>query len=262
MSDEIGSDCDYEEKLQQERLWYKHPAFRPKHILNCPLFYSPKRNAFNYIFPKTRLSLLMQQTAKAHGLRSPAILLAPIGRGGDLSYVRALGGRVTGIDVSQEAIDSIADDTVEKHLGDIRQMSMFCDNRFDMAVVSLFYHHYVQLGFDQFLKELYRVLKPGGHLFSLEPSCFYPLSWLSWWARKAFGNITGLVEGEMPFSPRRLALAMKRCGFRGVRVLGASFSHNRFPIWLARLVNFVTLPMLSAPLLKYCAWLCLFYGRK
>ncbi len=55
---------------------------------------------------------------------------------------------------------------------------------------------------------------------------------------------------------------MQRSGFEAIRVQAASFSHNRLPIWLARLNNAVTYPLRKLPLLKYFAWLCLFYGRK
>jgi len=252
----------YEDKLKRERQWYTQSAFQARHFLNSRLFYSPERNAFNYLFPKKRLSLFIEQTMEANDLNKPSVLIAPIGTGDDIQYIRHLSGRISGVDISQEAIDRIADDTLEIYVGDMKNMTMFSDNQFDIVLVPLFFHHFVKHGFDDFLKETYRVLKPDGHFFSLEPSSLHPVGWITWCLKKVVGNITGAVEDEMPFNPLMLSNAMKRCGFHDVQVLGASYSHNRVPIWIAKVNNVVTLPLLKCPFVKYFAWMCLFYGRK
>lgn len=197
-----------------------------------------------------------------NNLQNASVLIAPLGTGDDIEYIRRLSKHISGVDVSQEAIDRIADNTIEKYVGDMKDMTMFSDERFDIVIVPLFFHHFVKQGFDDFLKEAYRVLKPCGHFFSLEPSSLYPMYWLIWCAKRIFGNITGAVEDEMPFNPRMLSDAMKRCKFHDVRVFGASFSHNRFPVWFAKVVNMVTFPLLRVPFVKNFTWMCLFYGRR
>lgn len=252
----------YEDKINREKEWHTKPAFRAKHFLNSRLFYSPERNAFNYIFPRKRLALSMGAIIKTNGLSKPSVLIAPIGTGNDIQYIRHLSENITGIDISQEAIAKITDYSIEKHVGDMKNMSMFPDNRFDIVLVPLFFHHFVKIGFDPFLEEAYRVLKPNGYLLSLEPSSFHPISWITWCVKKLVGNITGLVEGEMAFNPLILASTMRHCGFHDVQVFGASFSHNRIPIWVSYINNIVMFPFLKLPFVKYFAWMCLFQGRK
>lgn len=253
---------NFDDKLNREKEWYTKPVFRAKHFLNSRLFYSPERNAFNYVFPKKRLALCIGEIIKAKRLNKPSVLLAPIGTGNDIQYIRHLSGNIVGIDISQEAIDKIADHSIEKHFGDMKNMTMFPDNRFDIVVAPLFFHHYVRYGFDPFLAEAYRALKPNGFFFSLEPSSFHPIFWITWSVKKLVGNITGQVYDEMAFNPLMLANAMKRCGFHDVQVFGASFSHNRVPTWISYVNNVVTLPLLKLPFVKYFAWMCLFHGRK
>ena len=199
---------------------------------------------------------------KTGGLDHPRVLIVPVGAGDDIQYLPPYAGQICGIDIYQKAIDSIPDGLIEKHVGDMKHMAMFSDNSFDIVVVPLFFHHYVGFGFDDYLLEVYRVLKRGGHFISLEPSSLHPLSFLARGARKVFGNITGLVEDEVPFNPVLLSNAMKRCGYQEVMIYGASYSHNRTPIWLAKLNNVLTYPLLRCPGVKYLAWMCLFYGKK
>jgi SAM-dependent methyltransferase len=253
---------DYQEKLRRERQWYARPATQARHFLNSRLFYSPERNAFNYIFPRQQLAVLIGQVAHPERLDSPRLLIAPIGTGSDIPYLRPLAATIAGIDISQEALDRIPDRDVETYAGDMEKMTMFADRSFDIAVVPLFFHHFVRFGFDGFLRELYRVLRPGGVLFSMEPSSLYPIHWVTACARRVFGNITGTVEDEAPFRPHKLSQAMKRSGFLDVQVFGASFSYHRMPIPISRIHNKLTQPLLRLPVLRYCAWMCLFSAKK
>ena len=252
----------YEEKLEREKQWYAQASFQKEHILNSRMFYSYERVKFNHSFPKRRLSQLIGQVIECYSLMDPSILIAPLGVGDDIRYVSHLSDNISGIDLFPGAIDKVADSTIDTYVGDMKNMTMFSDEQFDIVMVPLFFHHFVKYGFDDFLREAYRVLKPGGHFFSLEPSSLNPLSMLAWVARKIFGNITGTVEDERPFNPIKLSDAMMRCGFCDVHVLGASFTHSRVPIWLAKVSNVVTSPFLTFPIVKYLAWLCIFYGRK
>lgn len=253
---------DYKEKLKNERKWYSQNTFVRDHFLNSRLFYSQERNNFNYLFPRKQLMNFVVETAGKCNLRDPAVLIAPVGAGEDIPYFKDFAGKICGIDIAEEALKNIHDASIEKYVGDIKEMRMFPDNYFDIVIVPLFFHHFCSFGFDDFLIEIKRVLKPQGHFFSLEPSLLYPLSWITTVAKRIFGNITGLVEGEGPFFPFKLSRAMKRCGFKSITVYGASFSHNRLPIGLAKINNMLTYPFLRFPLLKYFGWMCLFYGRK
>ncbi len=255
---------DYNEKLKEEMqrplgLIPRSPNFQVDHFLNSKLFYSNKRQLFCYTFLKQQMFRFIDQVVDKD---KPSVLVAPIGDGDDIRYLLPISNDISGIDLSEKAINEISDSRIKKYVGDIKNMNMFSDNHFDVIVSPLFFHHYVEFGFDDFLKEIYRVLKPGGYFFSLEPSSLCPISWTTRLIRKSLGNITGLIEDEKPVSPFRLSGAMKRCGMRDVKVFGASFSHNRFPTPLAKIINISTIPFLRFPIIKYFAWMCLFCGKK
>ena len=253
---------DYEDKIRREQDWYEHPGFQKNQFLNSRLFYSRERAVFSAAFCKTQFAKCIRGVLKQNDLANPRMLIAPAGAGNDLPYLSPLSNRITGIDISPAAIRQIADPTIDKHVGDIKHMNMFANNQFDLIVMSAFFHHFVKFGFDEFLQEARRVLRPGGHFFSFEPSLLHPFCFAAWCGKKILGNITGCVEDESPFCPVRLTAAMKRCGFRDVTISAASYSHNRMPIPLARIIHAMTYPLLRAPLVKYFAWWCVFYGRK
>jgi SAM-dependent methyltransferase len=253
---------DYEDKLKREQKWYSDNKFQNKHFLNSRLFYSVERNAFNFHFARKQFAMALNDVVTANDLHNPAILISPIGSGDDIPYVKNFSRNISGIDISKEAIDMISDPSIDAHVGDMRHMTIYPDNEFDIVIVPLFFHHFVKYGFDPFVRESYRTLKPGGHFISLEPCSFHPVSWLTIAGKKVFGNITGTVEDETPFNPFMLSKSMKRCGFTGVKVYGASFSHCRLPISIAKINNSLTFPLLRIPAVKFLAWMCIFYGRK
>jgi SAM-dependent methyltransferase len=140
-------------------------------------------------------------------------------------------------------------------------MYQFNDNIFDVVYVSLFFHHFIGK-FDMFLNEIYRVLKPGGYIFILEPSILYPFSWITRSLKTIIGNITGQVEDEAPFLPLRMILALKRCKYKCVSLCGASYSHNRFPIPLQNFINKITKFILYIPIINNFCWMCIFSAKK
>jgi SAM-dependent methyltransferase len=252
---------NYNEKVNREKQWYTEHKFQPGHLLNSKLFYTQERSNFNYAFPKKQLAKIVSQIARTHKLVDPKMLIAPLGTGDDIKYFRYISKNIYGIDISEVAINRVMDEDVKKYVGDMKNMNMFSNAQFDIVLIPLFFHHFLKFGFDEFLREAYRVLKPGGFIFALEPSVLHPMSWITRTAKMIFGNITGQVEDEAPFIPSKLVTAMKRCGFQEVNVCGASFSHNRIPIWLAKINNVITYPLLKMPGVKYFAWMCIFYGR-
>lgn len=254
---------EYVEKIKREREWHTNGKFNRKHFLNSRLFYSKERNDFNYIFPRRQFAEQIRICIQSNKHDNLSILIAPIGTGGDLPYLMPFSSRICGIDISPEAIDIINNNFgIEAYVGDIKDMSMFQDNQFDIVLVPLFFHHVRQFGFEPFLQECFRVLKPGGFMFSLEPSSWHPMAWVSWLLKKIVGNITGLVEDEAPFPPGVLSQAMEQIGFTNVKVLGASFCHNRIPIPFAKTINFLSYPLLKIPIVNKLAWMCIFSGRK
>jgi ubiquinone/menaquinone biosynthesis C-methylase UbiE len=264
LSDEETEQRKYEEKMKREELWHENYHFETSHVLNSRLFYSPERTFYNYDFPKKQLLLAIKQALGKSQTTNPSILVAPLGVGQDVSYLMTISNQISGIDISVHAIKEAQTNynSVKTYIGDIRDMHMFPDNHFDIVVMPLFFHHFVDFGFDVFLKEGHRVAKPGGYLFSLEPVIFHPISYLAVLARKVFGNITGIQPDERPILPSMLTKSMKRNNFKEISVYGAGFSHTRWPIWTAKIINVVTRPILRLPVIKYFAFMCIFQGKK
>lgn len=252
---------DYENKLRREQEWHTDHEHQADHFLNSRMFYSDERQRYNYGFARKEVAKFLENAARLSGPDEPSILIAPVGTGGDIEHIKHLSDNITGVDVSAEAIARIKDRHVKAICCDMRHMDPFPDDRFDIVLTSLFFHHFRDM-LDGFLEELFRVLKPGGHFVAVEPSVLHPVSWATRSLRRIAGNITGQVEDEGPLVPFRLSNAMARCGFQDVAVRGVSFSHNRIPIWLARINNLITYPLLGMPIAKHFAWMCLFHGRK
>lgn len=252
----------YDEKLRRERRWYEPGGFREEHFLNSRLFHSPERVTLSVGFCKTQLANRMREILNRDGLTDPRMLIAPTGAGNDLPYLLPLSRRIVGIDISQTALDALPNGLVEKHIGDIKHMTMFKDGEFDVVLMSNFFHHFLKFGFDEFLKETMRVLRPQGHLFAFEPSILHPFSMAAWCAKRLFGNFTGCVEDESPFCPARLTAAMRRCKFEDVTFSAANYAHHRMPVPLTRLLLATTTPLLHLPVLKNFGSDCVFYGRR
>jgi SAM-dependent methyltransferase len=253
-------DSGLAEKRDRERDWYRSHGHQTSHPLNSTWLYSPSRNDYNYIFPKTRMA---QAVDEALAGKTPShILVAPLGRGEDLAYVKRPGRRITGVDTSPEALQAVTDPEIAKLEGDLADLRALETATFDVVLIPLIFHHYVRQGFDPFVREAYRLLKPGGSLISLEPSSLNPMSLAARMGKSIFGNITGQVEDEAPFPPARLARSFRRCGLTEVRIRGAGFAHNRVPIPLAKAINALSRPVLDLFPFNHLAWMCVFTGRK
>ena len=243
----------HEAKLEREQQWYAEPGFRADHPLNSRLLYSRERNAFNYREARRRLGALLGPAGD--------LLIAPVGRGTDLPYLKPLASRIAGIDVAAEAVAGIDDPDVGAVVGDMLALP-YEDESFDAVAVSLFFHHYVNQGYDPYLRELRRVLRPGGVLVTLEPSALHPTWWLSWTLRQVVGNVSGTVADERPIRASQLAKAMRRAGFADVHVEAAAFPHPRTPVPLARAINRAAPAFVRIPVVKHLAWTFVARARK
>jgi SAM-dependent methyltransferase len=173
-------------------------------------------------------------------VRSKTVLDAGCGEGYNTRILARRGARMTGIDISARMIELAREEEERKPAGiryevaSFTNLAPFADSTFDVEV------SFMALmdgpDFPSAIRELYRVLKPGGTLaFSLTHPCFVTkgLSWI----RDQSGNETGLTVAhyfdEQPW--------IERWKFAKVpeSAQAAPFAVPRFDRTLAHYVNTV-----------------------
>jgi len=141
--------------------------------------------------------------------------------------------------------------------------SGYPDAYFDIIASPLFFHHYtINFGFNPFLKEFFRLLKPEGVLIILDFSIYYPLFSITRLIKKVFRNPFGEVEDEEPFRPKFMIESLRRNGFVNINQQGATFNHSFFFISLQKIINRITEPLLNKWPFKLFAFMVLFLAEK
>ena len=253
---------NYYKKKAQEIAWHKKTldvkySFIGR-VLHHPVFYKPERNSFNYVFPKEQMAKIIQSHLK--GKKVDRLLIAPCGEGDDFKYLGNFANQVYGMDLSPATVKKCPT-AMKVKVCDVLD-TKYPDETFDIIASPLFFHHLLNVGFDPFLNEFYRIMKKGGKLVILEPSVWYPLNIITRPIKKLFNNPFGEVEDEAPFHPGLMLKSLRRTGFTKIEMRAATFSHCSFYIPLARMVNFVTKPFLDFWLLKYFAWMVVYCAEK
>ena len=237
-------------RLRKEKEWYSSPRFHKSHLLNRGIFYSDKRNEQSYIMAKNELF------SRIPFINAKKILIAPCGTFADLPWIEESwpDARVYGTDISWEAINQ-GPRANAAAVSDIGDCIPFSEEYFDIAISTLFFHHVADEGFLPYLRELRRVLRPGGLLVTLEQSWLHPLFWITRPLKRLVGNIAGQVEHEHPIFIWQLQRAAREAGFSGVTSFACSFSHNRLPTPIGRLLNWVLHPLFGTVGIKHMGWL-------
>jgi SAM-dependent methyltransferase len=241
----------HDERLKKEAEWYRQGHAR--HPLNRWPFYSDIRHQMAYDMARWNLVFRVRKLIP----RCQAMLLAPCGTGTDAAPFLEVwpSARVTGIDISPEAVER--SQLRGAQVGDILHMP-FPDSSFDVAICTLFFHHVFDEGCEPYLRELHRVLKPGGSLVTMEPSSWHPLLAVTRPLRRLLGNITNQVEHEHPIRVSRLLAAMQHSGFTNTTCFACSFGHNRMPTAVACALNVLRF----IPQLTPLAWIVGIVARK
>lgn len=164
-------DSDYEAKKAREIDWHLHDHAENEKggfvgwLVHHPLIFNRERNAFNYGFPKEQMAAVLRERLRHQ--KGERLLIAPCGSGGDYKFLKNTSHSTYGIDLASVAVEQCPPE-MEVKVGDILE-SGYPDATFDAIASPLFFHHLLRVGFDPFLEEFYRILRPGGQLVILEP---------------------------------------------------------------------------------------------
>ena len=257
----MNKQINYEDQKKREAEWWEGKKKKKSLIgkfLSSRLFYGAARSYYSYTLSKNKFNYVIKQHLKNEKLEK--ILIAPCGAGGDFEYINEFSDEIYGIDLSPIGIKSCPASMITKE-GDISK-SGYPDENFDLIASTLFFHHLVKIGFHPFLKEFYRILKPGGKIVILDFSVFYPLNALTRPLKTIFRNPLGEIEEEAPFRPKYMINSLKQVGFKNLEMYGGTFSHPFFYVPLSKIINFFTKPLLDKSPFKSFAWTIIYWGKK
>jgi SAM-dependent methyltransferase len=143
-----------------------------------------------------RLVDLLQQTGPA------MILDVGAGTGNYAAALASLGYKMYAIEPSKLMVENaIEDESIQWHLGNAEDLP-FDEDLFDAAYCTLSLHHFSNL--DRGLREIHRVLKPGGRFvaFTSDPRRVP----LEFWMRAYFGDLCTQAEKVFPATDDLLRL--------------------------------------------------------
>ncbi len=146
------------------------------------------------------------------------------------------GADITAIDVSPELLEIARADcsapNVHYQTENAYALS-YPDAAFDSVVGSSVLHH---LEVEEALRNIYRVLKPGGTIFFTEPNMLNPQIAVQKnvpWVKRKLGD----SPDETAFFRWRLRGLLEQTGYRNVRIDPFDFLHPKTPVRLINRVN-------------------------
>lgn len=145
-----------------------------------------------------------------------------------------------------------------KFLLDNAEKMRFSNNCFDIVCGISILHH---INPNKTLKEIYRVLKPGGQLFFTEPNLFNPHIYA--------GLHIGWLRKKMEFSPDETALIrwnisrlLKKIGFQKINVINYDFLHPKTPSSLIGITEKISNFLEKLPLVKEISGSLIVWAKK
>lgn len=131
-------------------------------------------------------------------LRTQDVLEIGVGYGSYAQLLAPRSGTYVGIDLTSEAVAATSRRfELSKTPGKILQMDAeamdFADGSFDFIWSWGVIHHSADTG--RILKEMHRVLRPGGH-------CTIMVYYRSWWSYYLFAFLKALLDGKLPSASR------------------------------------------------------------
>lgn len=244
--------------IEREREWYRPKTQRAKTRNHPERFYFAHRT-------NRRKGL---KVLKEFPQGRPYILSIGCGSGQDVEYILEFSDRIIGVDIAPEALLGIKKNFPSIHSICADALTLpFKDEVFDIVVASGLLHHLVgQAPLKEFLKEFYRVIKPGGKFLAIEPNLLwmpslvaYPVNRVLQWIKP---GIRGFVPHERPLLPQFVKREITRCGFNTVRIESASYTYIRFPMAINRWIEKNEDSIRSKNPFCLFGWFVTYYGKK
>ena len=175
------------------------------------------------------------------------------------TYFSATGAELIPIDICDEMLDQVRRKlpSVPAKRDDAENLS-FPDGSFDVVVGSSVLHH---LDVEKSLKEVWRVLKPGGILALAEPNMMKPQVMIMKnvpWIKRAMGD----SEDETAFFRWPLRTQLKKIGFINIQVTPFDFLHPLVPTVAIPLVKRMGEVFEKIPLIREIAGSLLIGAQK
>jgi ubiquinone/menaquinone biosynthesis C-methylase UbiE len=199
---------------------------------------------------RRRSQLFVEHAALAPGRQA---LELGCGTGVFLAQVAQSGARLRGLDLSPELLERARQrmagvSHVSLDCGNAEQMP-YADGTFDAVYGSSVLHH---LDLDRALREVFRVLRPGGRAVFAEPNIVNPQVAVMFHLGLT-KHYFGVSPDEMAFSRFRAARALAAAGFSDANVQPFDFLHPSTPAALLRAVARLGRLVETVPLLREIA---------
>ena len=164
----------------------------------------------------------------SHLHQEQSVLELGCGTGYFTRELAVTGAQITAIDISSELLEvaqqKCSSGNVQFEVGNAYAMT-FPDETFDSVVGSSVLHH---LELEAALKEIQRVLKPGGSIYFTEPNMMNPQIVVQKNV-PAIKRRLGDSPDETAFFRWRLGRRIESAGFRAVRIEPFDFLHPKIP---------------------------------
>lgn len=229
-------------KIEQELMHDKHILAQAAEIWGWDTPAGRKR-------AERRAAYFVSQGAMSSGKK---VLEIGCGTGIFTNKLSASGATIIAVDLSPDFIarakQEVTAPNITFKVDDIHKLS-FPDREFDVVAGSSVLHH---LDLAIALKEINRVLKPGGILVLTEPNMLNPQIMIQKnipWIKKLMGD----SPGETAFFRWPLKKALLAAGFSNVQVKPFDFLHPQTPACCIGLVGKIGLAVEKMPLLREIA---------
>ncbi|MBI4436387.1 MAG: methyltransferase domain-containing protein [Candidatus Omnitrophica bacterium] len=182
-------------------------------------FFSNWDGGFEIFEERTYQRLLRSFIAEAHPEKAQSVLEVGCGSGAFTKYLCEFGLRVIGVDLTEKLLRIGRERTQGTFTtGDVECLP-FKDNQFDIVVAINLLHHMPQM--DQMVSEVFRVLKPGGVFYALDPNQRHPAMRFYRDRRSPFYSSAGHSPNERLLTAEEILTHLNRF-FESPKVVGIS----------------------------------------